>query len=527
MPSLLHSLLREQAKRYPEKPALEYRGKEISYRGLDAACKRFAGGCTRAGLARGARVGIYLPPCTQAVTAFFGTSYCGACLVPVNPVLKSRQVGHILNDCGVELLVTSSHRLRSLQETLERCEHIRHIVLTDPDPEQPAHPYPALAVESWEAFCAQPVPPDSGLSASDLAAIFYTSGSTGEPKGVMFSHRNLCMGAQSVATYLKNTPQDRILSVLPFSFDYGFSQLTTAFSAGATVVLLDYLLPIDIIKALGKYRITGLAGVPSLWQQVCRLEWPENACRQLRYITSSGDTLPEMTVRLLAQKLPSTNIYLMYGLTEAFRSTYLPPDEVLRRPTSIGKAIPHAQVLVVRPDGSPCPPGEAGELVHRGPLVAQGYWNQPLETARRFRPLGTGPKNSGITDEIAVWSGDLVTQDQNGYLYFVGRKDEMIKTSGYRVSPAEIEGPANELDAVKEAVAFAVPHPERGQAILLVYTTDQDPEATENELEQHLASILPRYMLPAKYIQVNALPRNSHGKFDRKDLSVRYQSALT
>ena len=336
----------------------------------------------------------------------------------------------------------------------------------------------------------------------------------------------MCVGAESVATYLNNTPQDRILSVLPFSFDYGFSQLTTAFSVGATVVVLDYLLPRDVIKALEKENISGLAAVPPLWQQICQLEWPENICRQLRYITSSGDALPETTVKMLAQKLPATDIYLMYGLTEAFRSTYLPPDEIHQRPTSIGKAIPNAEVLVVRPDGSQCQPDEVGELVHRGPLVARGYWNNPRKTAKRFRPLKTGSCNDGGTGEIAVWSGDLVTRDQDGYLYFVGRKDEMIKTSGYRVSPGEIEEPANQHDAVNEAVAFGVAHPERGQAILLVCTTDRDPEKTEKELDRHLRDVLPLYMVPEKYIWTDAIPRNSNGKFDRKGLSVRYRSAL-
>lgn len=524
MPFLLHSLLFEQVTKQPEKIALEYRGGKISYRRLGAECECFAGGCIRAGLAREARVGVYLPRCTEAVIAFFGTLYSGACLVPVNPVLKSQQVGHILSDCKVELLVTTSNRLRSLQEVLKHCDHVRNIVLIDHDHSK--HPHPSLTIESWQVFCAQHSSANTGLAETDLAAIFYTSGSTGKPKGVVFTHKNMCVGAESVATYLNNTPKDRILSVLPFSFDYGFSQLTTAFSVGATVVVLDYLLPRDIIKALEKNSISGLAAVPSLWQQICQLEWPETICRKLRYITSSGDVLPAATVKMLAQKLPTTDIYLMYGLTEAFRSTYLPPDEIHQRPTSIGKAIPNAEVLVVHPDGSQCQPDEVGELIHRGPLVAQGYWDNPLKTAKRFRPLKTESCNNGNKDEIAVWSGDLVTRDQDGYLYFVGRKDEMIKTSGYRVSPGEIEEPANQHCAVKEAVAFGVTHPERGQAIFLVFTTDQDPEKTEKELDQHLRNVLPRYMVPAKYIWMNTIPRNSNGKFDRKSLSVHHQSAL-
>lgn len=527
MSTLLHEFLLEQARQRPEKIALRHRENEISYRELAGVCTQFAGGCARAGLAQGARVGVYLPGCTEAVVAFFGTLYSGACLVPVSPVMKARQAGHVLNDSGAELLVTTSLRLRQLWEPLKHCEHLRTIVVTDPDYEPPESPHPALKIESWQAFCAQPAPTPAALAESDRAAIFYTSGSTGQPKGVELSHRNMCAGAHSVASYLKNTSQDRILCVLPFSFDYGFSQLTTAFCVGASVVVLDYLLPRDVMQALERNSITGLAAVPSLWQPISRLEWPESVCRKLRYITSSGDTLPEATVRRLAQKLPATKIYLMYGLTEAFRSTYLPPDELLRRPTSIGKAIPDAEVLVVRSDGSQCPPGEVGELVHRGPLVAKGYWNDPLETARRFRPLAFGSSKGEGTDKPTVWTGDLVMQDSDGYLYFVGRTHEMIKTSGYRVSPSEIENPASQHGAVNEAVAFGVKHLERGQAILLAFTTDRDPESAEKELDRHLRSVLPLYMLPLKYIRVNAIPRTVHGKFDRRELSARYQHALT
>ena len=524
MSSSVFSFLTEQAYRYPGNAALKHREDVITYCELEAACKYFAGGYSRAGLERGARVGIYLPKCVEAVTAFFGTLGSGGCMVPLHPVLKSLQASHILKDCGVELLVTTSHRLSALQNTLQDCDCLRHIVLTDMVPGDPETWPAAPRVDSWQSFCSRPGSPAGDLAETDLAAIFYTSGSTGQPKGVVLNHRNLCMGAQSVAAYLGNTANDRILSVLPFSFDYGFSQLTTAFCTGATVVLHDYLLPKDVMKTLEKDRITGLAGVPSLWQQLARLEWPAKVRKRLRYVTSSGDTLPEPTVRMLAKKLPDTDIYLMYGLTEAFRSTYLPPDEVLQRPASIGKAIPHADVRIVHADGLPCRPGEVGELVHRGPLVAQGYWNDPDRTAERFRPLHNGSGSGEGLDEFEVWSGDLVRQDQDGYLYFVGRKDDMIKTSGYRVSPGEIEEPAGMHRAIKEAVAFSVAHPDRGQAICLVYTTDQDAEQTEKGLERYLKAVLPFHMLPVRYIRMNEIPRNRHGKIDRKELSARYRS---
>ncbi len=517
----LHSLLPAQARERPDKVALEYRGKKISYHRLNAACERFTGGCQQAGLSRGARIGVYLPRCIEAVVAFFGALRAGACLVPLNPALKSRQAGHILEDCGVELLVTTSSRLGSLHEAHLHHPELHTVVVIDQDSVPPGDPDQAVRAEGWPEFCTRPAPGGAELQDSDLAAIFYTSGSTGLPKGVMLTHKNLQAGVESVTAYLENTSKDRILSVLPFSFDYGFSQLSTAFSVGATAIILDYLLPQDIPKAIERDRITGLAGVPALWQQLARLEWPKAAGTMLRYITSSGDVLPETVVRLLAEKLPATDLYLMYGFTEAFRSTYLPPQEIRHRPTSIGKAIPGAEVQVVRPDGSPCGPDEVGELVHGGPLVAEGYWNHSVETEERFRPLASDSAGAG---EIVAWSGDLVRQDREGYFYFVGRKDDMIKTSGYRVSPAEIEGPACQHDVVREAVAFGVAHPQRGQSIVLTCTTDQEPEQAEAALDRYLKDVLPLYMVPDCYIWTDAIPCNDNGKFDRKRLASRYRA---
>ena len=302
-----------------------------------------------------------------------------------------------------------------------------------------------------------------------MAAILYTSGSTGNPKGVVLSHRNLLAGADSVATYLENTAADRILAVLPLSFDAGLSQLTTAFSRGASCVLLDYLLPRDVIRAVARYGVTGLAGVPPLWNQLVQCEWPQEAARSLRYITNTGGKMPVATTRTLQRLLPDTRIFLMYGLTEAFRSTYLEPAELERRPESIGKAIPNAEILVVNGEGGLCGPGEPGELVHRGALVARGYWNDPEKTAERFRPC-PGQDPALPLPEMAVWSGDQVVRDEEGFLYFVARKDDMIKTSGYRVSPSEVEEVAYASGMVAGAVALGLPHAMLGQAILLLVT---------------------------------------------------------
>jgi acyl-CoA ligase (AMP-forming) (exosortase A-associated) len=354
-----------------------------------------------------------------------------------------------------------------------------------------------------------------------MAAILYTSGSTGRPKGVVLSHRNLVAGAASVASYLGNTPADRLLAVLPLSFDYGLSQLTTAFHSGASCVLMNYLAPRDILDAVQEHGITGLAAIPPLWMQLAQLHWPRDTT--LRYLTNSGGSMPRATVAALRGALPAARLYLMYGLTEAFRSTYLPPEEIERRPCSIGRAIPNAEILVLRPDGTRCAPDEPGELVHRGALVALGYWNDPARTAERFRPL---PAACGLPlPEIAVWSGDTVRMDADGYLYFIGRRDEMIKVSGYRISPAEVEEVLAAHPGVLEAVAFGVPHPLTGDAVAAAVRVAGDgPDAAT--LLAHCRRQLPSYMVPASIAAgCDPLPRNANGKFDRMALrNARLQS---
>ena len=269
-----------------------------------------------------------------------------------------------------------------------------------------------------------------------------------------------------MATYLGNTADDVLLAALPLSFDAGFSQLTTAFAVGAHVILMNYLLPGDVPRLCARHGVTGLTCVPPLWIQIVEQKWPEDARASLRYFANTGGRMPKPILDKLREVFPSAKPFLMYGLTEAFRSTYLDPAEVDRRPDSIGKAIPGAEILVVRPDGSPCDPGEEGELVHRGPHVALGYWNDPVRTAERFRPV-PGRDEPWRTPELAVWSGDTVITDDEGFLYFVGRKDEMIKTSGYRVSPTEIEEVAYATGLVRDAVALGVEDATLGQRVLL------------------------------------------------------------
>jgi acyl-CoA ligase (AMP-forming) (exosortase A-associated) len=511
----LPDLVETAARRAPGAPALTARTTSLSYTELHERTELAAAGLHDLGLDRGDRVAVYLDKRIETIVALLACSRAGDVFVPVNPVLRARQVGHILDDCAVRVLVTSADRLRALRAELATCKSLRHVVVLggppgdDEDAPYRVHAWPEIAERAGRAAC----PPVAGVD-TDVAAILYTSGSTGAPKGVVLSHRNLIVGAESVSTYLGNTAEDRILAVLPLSFDAGLSQVTTGLCVGAHVVLADYLLPGDVVRLCAQHRITGLVGVPPLWIQLAAQDWPPEAVSEIRYFANTGGRLPRATLQRLRAIFPTAAPYLMYGLTEAFRSTYLDPREVDRRPDSIGKAIPNAEILVAQEDGTLCGPGEPGELVHRGPLVALGYWNDPERTAERFRP----PPNRQAelcTPELAVWSGDVVVNDEEGFLYFVGRRDDMIKTSGYRVSPVEIEEVAYETGLVNDAVALGLDDEALGHRIVLVVTPFDpagfDPAAVTARLRQEL----PRYMVPAEVVVRTALPRSPNGKFDR------------
>jgi acyl-CoA ligase (AMP-forming) (exosortase A-associated) len=512
MSILLHDFILDAAACTPAAQALVHGRHWLDYAALAHEVTLAAQRILDLGVQRGERVAIYLEKRVENVAAMFGASLAGAVFVPVNPLLKAEQVLHILNDCNVRLLVTSPERLPALAPLLARCPDLRAVLVTGTETFEASIP-----VSAWEARAAHCDLPARAIDA-DVAAILYTSGSTGKPKGVVLSHRNMVAGAVSVAGYLDITTADRILAVLPLSFDYGLSQLTCAFYRGATAVLLNHLFARDIVRAVAEEGITGLAAVPPLWNQLARLEWP--AATTLRYLTNSGGAMPGATLARLRAALPAAEVFLMYGLTEAFRSTYLPPSDIDRRPGSMGRAIPNAEVLVVRPDGSLCADDEPGELVHRGALVALGYWNDPAKTAERFRPA-PGRSSALPLVEMAVWSGDTVRRDADGYLYYIGRDDDLIKVSGYRVSPAEIEEALHASGLVDDVAVFGVPHPELGQAIVVLAVASE--ELATAVLLKECQSRLPAYMVPAHIgLRSDAFPRNPNGKLDRKALRAGY-----
>ena len=516
-PVLLHDLPARAAGCWPAQPSLVAGDTVWSHAQLQARIEAWAQRLTSLGVTAGQRVAVVADKQPDVVAAMFAISWAGGVLVPINPLLKPAQVQHILRDCGAAVFMGSVARRSCWTQLPGTCPELQHVVLLDAD-----------AAKAEKVVCrgvATSSVPSRRAVETDLAAIFYTSGSTGLPKGVMLSHRNLLAGAGSVATYLDNRADDTLLAVLPLSFDAGFSQLTTALLVGAKVVLLNYLLPMDVVRAMVRHRVTGLTAVPPLFAQLTRIDWPPEAARHLRYWASTGGRLPQSVLSAMQARAPAALPYLMFGLTEAFRATYLPPHEVARRPDSIGKAIPNAEVLVLREDGSLCDDDEPGELVQRGPLVALGYWQRPEATAERFKPLPqviAGVRWEGAAPELAVFSGDTVRRDAEGFLYFVGRRDEMIKTSGYRVSPTEVEEVAMAHDGIREAVAVPVPHETLGSVIRLVVHGDEvrmsDSDSVRSaSLLNHFRQAVPAYMVPTEVVWVaSPLPRNPNGKFDRQ-----------
>lgn len=473
----------------PDAVALEDKAGSMTYAELEAAVGGMAQALAAHGLEPGERVASWLPKTRAACLLPLAAPRAGLVHVPINPALKRAQLAHILTDSGARVLVTQQARLAAL-ETGDVPDDCR--ILTEA-----------------ELAGTGSLPPARG-DADALAAILYTSGSTGRPKGVMLSHANLWLGAISVAHYLKLVPEDRVLAVLPLSFDYGQNQLFSTWAAGARVVPLDYLTARDVVKAVARFGITTLAGVPPLWVQLLEADWPADTAAMLQRLTNSGGALTRPLVQGLRSRFAQADLYPMYGLTEAFRSTYLDPALVDTHPESIGRAIPFAEILIVDAEGRRA---AQGELVHAGPLVAKGYWRDPERTALRFRPAPAFAEHPGL----AVWSGDTVAEDDAGLLRFVGRDDEMIKSSGNRISPTEIEEAVVAGGETSEAVAFGIPDERLGQAILVIARGDGSREA---DLRERLRRELPSFQQPARYVWRTRLPRNANGKLDRSGLKT-------
>ncbi len=477
-------------------PALVLRERTLSFKDLRERVGQLAGWLLTQGLTSADRVASWAAKGELTCLMPLAAARAGLVHVPINPLLKRAQVAHIMADSGAKLLIGTPARLALLEPG-----DLAEAVAVDE----------AAALD--QASSHAPLGP-STASPADLVAILYTSGSTGRPKGVMLSHANLWLGAESVATYLGLQADDRALAVLPLAFDYGQNQLFSAWFAGGSAVPLDYLTPRDVVKAIARHGVTTLAAVPPLWVQLAELDWPDEASTSLRRLTNSGGALTPDLVKRLRGLFPQARLFAMYGLTEAFRSTFLDPALIDSHPTSMGTAIPHAEVLVIDAAGQVTADDVEGELVHCGPLVAQGYWQDAARTAERFKPAPAGSRYGGM----AVWSGDRVRRDAAGLLYFAGRRDAMIKSAGNRISPQEIEDAAIATGLVAEAVALGLPDDRLGHAVHLVVRAAPGTAEAAAELPRRLMQELPNFMRPKQIHWRSAMPISPNGKLDRAGL---------
>jgi amino acid adenylation domain-containing protein len=488
-------MLLATAEAHGDRVAVAGRQFGVDYRWLGARSLAFAEALADADIRPGDRVALLLPRGADAAAAFFGVLACGAVAVTVNETLRPRQIDHILGHSGAKALLFAAELLDRLPRPIAT---------------------KTLKVDVSAVPAAGDARPVARIG-SDAAQIVYTSGSTGQPKGVTISHANLWAGMQAVTAYLGIDHSDRIASLLPFSFDYGLNQLLCCAGTGATLVVEHSPVPQRIVQTLRDLEVTVLPAVPPLWLQLLGTEaFQAEPLPALRILTNTGGRLPTEAVRKLRRAQPHAALVLMYGLTEAFRSSYLPPDRADIKPTSIGRAIPGAELLVLRDDLTPCAPGEHGQLVHRGPTVALGYWNDPEATAKVFRPNPLRPAGTPDAERV-VFSGDRVYRDDEGDLFFVGREDHLIKTLGYRVSPDEVADVLYASGEVVEAAVTSEPDTVRGARILAYVVLGQNGDL--DRLTQFAARELPRYMQPARIEAVPALPRTTSGKHDAATLA--------
>jgi acyl-CoA ligase (AMP-forming) (exosortase A-associated) len=520
----LHDLLYNSVARDPQKTAVVDGDAKYTYEDLERQSSSLGAALAEAGVRRGDRVGVYLEKSWEAIVAMLAASRIGAAYVNVNPLFKAPQVEYLAQDCDIGVMVGDTPKLEELQPKTAQSAFYRGA--------KPEGPAASSYVDVAAALEGERLKEDRNVTESNLGTILYTSGSTGMPKGVATSQRNLVVGAQIVSEYLENTAEDRILSALPFNFDAGMSQFTTSLRAGATLYLLRSRLPGDLLKALRRHEITGVTGVPPLWALLIRgaRSIRENPLTHLRYLANTGGRIPQANLDELRDLLePSgTRIFLMYGLTEAFRSTYLAPEEIHRsspeRGNCIGKAIPNTEIMVITKEGKEAAPGEPGELVHRGPTVAMGYWGNEEATQRAYRSNPLAPPEL-LEVERVVYSGDTVKRDEEGYLYFLGREDAMIKNQGYRLSPEEVENLLLSSGLVHEACAFGVENPAVGQDVIAAISLrNGGEERAADRVREYAINNGPPYMVPKVILIRDELPKTGSGKVDRKGISSAYSN---
>ena len=510
-PATLYRLFAANLPKRADKTFLIDRDRTATYAEVAAEAERIAAQLSVMGIRPGDRVLVQVRKGICEVAAMLGAARLGAVVVNVSTAWTSEQVVFVAQDCGARIVLAEPPMARALIRSLP--DTTGRLLLTATCPEFPMIPA-ITALPQGEA--ADGTADEAARLPTDLAAIIYTSGSTGKPKGVTLSHANIIEGARSVAEYLSLRASDRLLSVLPYSFDYGLNQLTTMMLVGGSVVHQPVAMASEVVRAIATHQVTGFAAVPPLWIQVVRLlASAPAALPSLRYITNSGGKIPLSTLEKLPEVFPGVEVFLMYGLTEAFRSTYLPPAHFAAKMGSIGRAIPGADIFVIKHGEGIAGPGEQGELIHRGPLVSQGYWNRLEATAEKIRPC---PELAHlIGEEKVVYSGDIVRVDADGDLWFVGRNDALIKTSGYRVSPDEVEDLVYRSGMAADVVAFGVEDELLGQSVQVAVTLLGD--ATREALNAYCRRAMPPYMVPQRlHVWPEAMPRTASGKLARPDV---------
>jgi acyl-CoA ligase (AMP-forming) (exosortase A-associated) len=517
--NLIH-FLRAWATEHPGKTAIASEKDRYGYLQLLESSSKAASFLSKSLPGRSNKVVIYLNKSFEQIASLSGCMMSGNVFVLVNPISSAEQVTHILKDSEASILITDGRKYGDLKNAHPELDISALIV--GPHDESKAE-----GIASWDEVTSPESPffDTVSVSGSDTACLIYTSGSTGRPKGIIVSHSNLFEGARIVCDYLNIQKEDRIILPIPLNFDYGLNQLANVLLKGATLFLHDYHLPNDLLKTLEEEEITGLPGMLPIWSSIFNSRLTAEVhykFESLRFITNTGNKIPARLVKKMRGFFPDTSIYLMYGFTEAFRSTYLPPKEADRIPDSIGKAVPGVEILVLDKNGMPCPPGKAGELVHRGGVVTQGYWKDPELTESKFRPNPLSPESG----EKVVYSGDSVYADGDGYLYFVGRKDDMIKTSGYRVSPTEAEEIAVQHPSISDCVCFGIEDEDIGEKICLVYTTANSTESDAGEIRNFCRKKAPHYLVPHHVIFRKEFPLTGSGKIDRMRIKKEARSKL-
>lgn len=513
---LVNHFLENSAARLPDKVALICGEQRLTYREINCQADQLAAALSGVGLKRRDRVIIFLDNSVESVISLFGTLKAGAIFIILNPTMKSKKLNYILKDSGARILITQTNKIRVVRDAFEDVQQLKDVIWIGESPKLPQGSA-GLKNSAWKELFplfADLCPPTSTRAIDvDLATIIYTSGSTGEPKGVMSAHYNIVAAANSIIRYLENTEDDIIMNALPLSFDYGLYQVLMAFLFGGTVVLeKSFVYQYKVIERLVQERVTGFPVVPTMLAimlQMDDLSRFDFSC--LRYISSTAAVLPVPYIRRCQDLFPRARIYSMYGLTECKRVSYLPPEELARRPDSVGIAMPNEEIFISNEEGKEVGPDEVGELVVRGSNVMQGYWNAPEETAGTFRP-------GRYRGETLLYSGDLFKKDEEGFLYFVARKDDMIKTKGERVSPKEIENALHDMDGIAEAAVTGVQDEILGQAIKAFIVKNSKFELSEKDIMNYCARNLESFMVP-KYVEFrDSLPRSSRGKIDKKRL---------